>query len=220
MIAAPKTVDELLSRAEQICGLSFAQLAGHLEIPLPLDPVNAKGWMGQLIENALGATSGSRPVPDFEALGIELKTLPLIQDLPKESTFVCSTPIPNVDKSWRESRVYDKLKKVLWVFIEYDKYKPISHRRIGKSILWTMDSQTEAILKQDWEELTEKLALGKFDELSAHHGQYLQIRPKASSSQVFIDVLDSEGQRVKIVPKGFYLRTSFTKEIILGSLNK
>ena len=73
-INPPETDDELLHRAQQIAGLTLLQLANQLAEPVPEKLHHAKGWIGQLLEKALGATAGSLPEPDFQQLGIELKT--------------------------------------------------------------------------------------------------------------------------------------------------
>ena len=61
----PKTTEELLSRAQAIAGLSFGELATQLDIPVPPDLKRDKGWVGMLLETALGATAGSKAEQDF-----------------------------------------------------------------------------------------------------------------------------------------------------------
>ncbi len=72
---APQNEIELTARCLAIEGLSFAQLAQHLSLIIPVQPQQRKGWVGQAIELALGATAGNQSAPDFCSLGIELKTL-------------------------------------------------------------------------------------------------------------------------------------------------
>ena len=122
-IYPPETDDELLYRAQQIAGLTLSQLAAQLQEPVPEKLHHAKGWVGQLLEKALGATAGSLPEPDFQQLGIELKTLPVNRNgQPQESTYVCTVPLQNNhDLDWQQSWVRNKLKRVLWVPIESDK---------------------------------------------------------------------------------------------------
>ena len=89
-VAPPSNTQELLDRASQLCGCSLQQIANHMSCPVPIDTTYAKGWVGQLIEQALGASAGALPEPDFVTLGIELKTLPVDQNYkPRESTYVC-----------------------------------------------------------------------------------------------------------------------------------
>src|SRR5688572_21815869 len=103
--APPASVPELEARAAALRGRSLAELAAELEAPVPLDLRRAKGWQGQIVEAALGAAGGSRPEPDFAALGVELKTIPVGRDgAPRESTFVCTAPVEGaIDPIWETS---------------------------------------------------------------------------------------------------------------------
>ena len=75
----PQTPEQLLSKAQSIAGLTFGELADELHVPVPPDLKRDKGWVGMLLETALGATAGSKAEQDFSHLGIELKTYPLMQ---------------------------------------------------------------------------------------------------------------------------------------------
>ena len=55
----------LAQRIAAIAGKSLAELAQRYQRPVPANSRQAKGWMGQLIEVALGAQAGSLPIPDF-----------------------------------------------------------------------------------------------------------------------------------------------------------
>lgn len=209
----PQNKKELIQRATGLAGCTFEELAKICDFSLPTNTLHSKGWLGQLLEYFLGAQSGCLSQPDFIHLGIELKTIPLTEKgLPKESTYICTTQIPITNRHWKNSNVYKKMACILWV--PYFAKPPIPKRTLCAPILWTMDSETEKTLKQDWEELTEKISLGQFADLSSHLGQYLQIRPKAANSKTFIQVLNHQGKKISIVPKGFYLRTTLTKNII------
>ncbi len=214
-ISPPQTQSELLTRCYQIAGKTLGYIASEMGEKTPLSLNNAKGWIGQLIEKTLGANAVNLDQPDFIDLGIELKTLPITPaGIPCESTYICTVSIPHRELEWKQSRVYRKMAKILWVPIESSADKPIKDARVGTPILWSPCASIETQLRQDWEELTELIALGHFDKLSAHIGQYLQIRPKAANSKTFIQVVDHQGQPLSIVPKGFYLRSLLTKEIL------
>jgi DNA mismatch repair protein MutH len=93
-MAAPENEQELLRTASALAGRTLAAVARINGIDVPADLRRAKGWVGELLEKALGATAQSRPVPDFEHLGIELKTVPLnARLLPQESTYVSTVPL-------------------------------------------------------------------------------------------------------------------------------
>ncbi|MCC5015013.1 MULTISPECIES: DNA mismatch repair endonuclease MutH [unclassified Legionella] len=207
---------ELLARCQLIEGLSFAQLANLLQISIPREQNKRKGWAGLAIELALGTTAGTKPVPDFTQLGIELKTVPLnAQGKPAESTFVTSIPLLTLhQQDWLSSQCYAKLKRVLWLPIEGDKTIPFEQRRIGRGFLWSPNQAEEAILANDWRELSLMISTGQLDEINGRIGQYLQVRPKAANAKSLCYGFDNEGNKILTLPRGFYLRSLFTEHII------
>jgi DNA mismatch repair protein MutH len=214
-IPEPSCIAELISRYNAIAGEKIADLAKQYGIAIPLSLHRTKGWVGQLIELILGANAGNKSIPDFPNLGIELKTIPLNQSLqPSESTYICTAQLHATAITWKQSSVYNKLRHVLWVPIEGTSIKPLAERWIGTPFLWQPNKEQLTILQQDWEELMELLQLGSITNLSAKYGKYLQIRPKAANSNVLIDAINDDGMIIKTVPKGFYLRSAFTKEIL------
>jgi len=214
-ILPPGSEKELMDRAYSLAGKTLHDLSVEWNQTLPDSLIHAKGWIGQLLEKALGATASNLDQPDFLDLGIELKTLPVnTNGQPVESTFVCSVAIPSPKENWLESRVYRKLARVLWVPIEVLSDRSLAMRRIGMPVLWSPSHLIAEKLQQDWEELMEMIELGHFENLDAYKGEYLQIRPKAANSKTLIKVISHLGEPLSIVPKGFYLRSQFTKSII------
>jgi len=216
LLSRPDSELELLARCKAIEGFSFAQLASALQLIIPENPVQRKGWTGQAVEQMLGANSGNLAQPDFHHLGIELKTIPLNHlGNPKESTFITSIPLLTLHKqTWKTSQCFSKLKKILWLPVEGDTAIAFPHRRIGRAILWTPSVEEEAILACDWNELTLMIGTGKLAEIDATFGQYLQVRPKAAHAKSLCYGLDEEGNKILTLPRGFYLRTCFTGSIV------
>jgi len=211
-----KSESELLSRCQVIEGLSFSQLASMLELSIPHNPPQRKGWAGQAIELALGATAGNQSAPDFCSLGIELKTLPINHlGVPKESTFVTTIPLLTIHhQSWKTSQCFSKLKRVLWLPVEGDTAISFSDRRIGRGVLWSPSSDEEAILEKDWSEFVLMISTGKLTEINASMGDYLQVRPKAANSKTLCYGFDEAGNKISTMPRGFYLRSNFTKNVL------
>jgi DNA mismatch repair protein MutH len=211
-----KNEAELIARCRQIEGLTFAQLAVQLGFAIPENPLQRKGFSGKLVEIALGTTAGNQSVPDFQELGIELKTIPLNQfGKPAESTFITTIPLLTVhQQTWEISQCFAKLKRVLWIPIEGDTAIPFHNRRIGAGLLWSPSSSEEAILKEDWSELTYMIGTGKLADIDATMGTYLQVRPKASNAKSLCYGLDDEGNTIQTLPRGFYLRSRFTAQIL------
>ena len=216
VVSPPKSEEQLLKRARQLAGLTLADLAIKFNQTIPKDTRHAKGWIGQLVETTLGATASSLAEPDFQLIGIELKTLPLTNSgKPKESTYVCTVPLTNLhEQEWSSCWLKRKLQRVLWLPIEADKRIPLASRHIGNAILWSPDEDEATQLQQDWEELMELVCLGKLDQITSHMGRYLQIRPKGANAKSLTTTLDEEGNTIQTLPRGFYLRPEFTQRIL------
>lgn len=216
IIAPPRDEAELLERASALAGLSLAELAARLGAPVPLDLRRAKGFVGSLVERALGATAGSRALPDFPELGIELKTLPVDRaGAPVESTFVCTIPLTEIGQvEWADSRVRRKLSQVLWIPVEGERQIVVAERRIGQALLYRLTAEDEAVLRADWEELSGVIGRGHVEALTGHLGRSLQIRPKAAHSRARRVGIDADGVPFAALPRGFYLRPSFTRGLL------
>lgn len=212
----PITERELLARAEHIAGLTLGEVAAELSIPVPLDLRRDKGWVGTLIETALGASAGSKPERDFAHLGIELKTIPIDSEgKPLETTFVSLAPLTqNSGISWYTSHVRYKLSKVLWIPVQGDRSIPVGERYIGQAILWQPTREQESRLQQDWEELMDYIVLGQVEKINARLGEVLQLRPKGANNQALTKGIGKNGEVIDTLPLGFYLRKEFTHEIL------
>jgi DNA mismatch repair protein MutH len=214
VIAPPESESELLARARGLTGQRLGEIATRLEIAAPHVRARAKGWIGELLEQALGADAGSRPEPDFTRLGIELKTIPInATGQPSESTYVCVAPaIVTPDQRWETSLVARKLRRVLWVPIEAE--GDMIARRIGWPLVWSPPPADLAVLRADWEEIIELIAIGQRESLTARLGTYLQIRPKAAHGRSRTQATNADGAPERALPRGFYLRARYTKTII------
>lgn len=210
----PRSEPELLARADRVAGCALADLAAELRVPVPPNLKRHKGWIGELIEAVLGVPGGGQAGPDLPGLGIEIKSIPVdARGRPRESTWVCVAPMtPEGLVPWPESPVRHKLARVLWMPV-LGEGAP-GERWLGAPLLWSPSANEEELLAEDWYALTSLLAGGRVQDWSAHHGQVLQLRPKALSSRQWVWVTDAEGEWVRTVPLGFYLRPAFTAQIL------
>ncbi|HHF3814604.1 TPA: DNA mismatch repair endonuclease MutH [Haemophilus influenzae] len=212
----PQTLEQLLAQAQSIAGLTFGELADELHIPVPIDLKRDKGWVGMLLETALGATAGSKAEQDFSHLGVELKTLPInAEGYPLETTFVSLAPlVQNSGVKWENSHVRHKLSCVLWMPIEGSRHIPLRERHIGAPIFWKPTAEQERQLKQDWEELMDLIVLGKLEQITARIGEVMQLRPKGANSRAVTKGIGKNGEIIDTLPLGFYLRKEFTAQIL------
>ena len=185
-------------------------------LAVPATTRRGKGWTGTVIEHALGANAGSLPEPDFRLISVELKTIPIgVSRRPLESTYVCTVPLAgDAAPGWHESNVRRKLARVLWVPFEGDRAIVLPDRRIGTALLWSPSHAEESALAKDWETLMDRVVLGKVEEISAREGEWLQIRPKAANAAARRLAIGASGALEPTLPRGFYLRPSFTAAIL------
>jgi len=212
----PANKEELLTRANALSGYTLGELAQIAGVKVPANFKTEKGWSGQLIELMLGATAGSTPQQDFPELGIELKTIPVNSlGQPLETTYVCYAPLTGLTGvTWERSNVRNKLAEVLWLPIQGDREISPADRMVGTAFCWQPTSTQLQQLQQDWEELMDKIALGEVEQITARHGEVMQLRPKAANGSALTDAIGNQGNVIKTRPRGFYLRKSFTAEIL------
>lgn len=205
-----------MTRSQALAGQRLGALARAVGVALPPASAVAKGWPGALLETALGATAGNLPAPDFEGLGIELKTIPIdARGVPRESTYVCRAPaVVTPGTTWTQSLVWRKLRRVLWFPVEAAGAAPLAERRIGWPFLWSPSADEAAQFSADWEELISLLATGRRAEISARLGTALQLRPKAADAQERALALAEDGAPGRAPPCGFYLRARFTRALL------
>ncbi len=217
---APETLDELRARAERLAGRTLGDVARTSGVEPPVDLRRHKGWVGQLLESVLGATAASRAEPDFPGLGVELKSLPVdVRGRPLESTFVCSIELSQIaDSEWSCSRLLSKLSHVLWIPVEGSRHLSVAERRIGSPIFWQPSDEEMGQLRSDWERLSLLIAQGRTEEITAHLGEVLQVRPKAAKGSSRRRTTDEDGALYDEQPKGFYLRSTFTRAIVARAL--
>lgn len=215
------TEQELIEKARWLAGFRLGEIAQMLNISVPPDLKRDKGWVGMLIETALGAKAGSKAEQDFAHLGIELKTIPINQQgMPLETTFVSLAPLTdNHGIIWQTSHVRHKLQKVLWVPVQGERDIPLAERHIGQAVLWSPTAKQEQQLQQDWEELMELIVFGRLSEINATLGEVLQLRPKGRSRLSRANAVDINGGKIQSMPLGFYLRKQFTAQILQDFLS-
>jgi DNA mismatch repair protein MutH len=215
-LVTPSTAGDLLTRATALHGMTVAELAERLAVARPGRGAKHKGKVGTLVETALGASAGSSARPDFPHLGIELKTVPVdAAGHPYESTFVCSVSLQDADRAeWESSVARAKLHRVLWVPIIGRADIDAELRTFGRPILWSPSAEQESQLRFDFEDIMGRIGAGGIEALSAHIGEYLQLRPKAASGRERTFCTGRDGEWVATVPRGFYLRARFTASLL------
>jgi DNA mismatch repair protein MutH len=217
------SAEALLRHAQALVGTTLAEIAEGLGLPVPFDPVRSKGWPGQIIERELGAgtESGAEPGgrgPDFAALGVECKTVPVNRTLaPLESTCVCHIdPVAIAGERWETSYVRRKLGRVLFVaLLVPDPNTPVGDRQVRAVTLWSPSAEEEQLLAADFQLFVENFFRpGRGAEITGHVGQVMQVRPKGRNAADRRLVVGADGTPVSLGRCGFYLRPAFVGRIL------
>jgi len=217
--AAPagETLEALLAHARALVGVQLGELADQLGLAAPLGAVRTKGWAGQIIEHELGVETGGTRGPDFAALSIELKTVPVDPALvPLESTAVCQIdPIAIAGESWATSYARHKLQRVLFVALETARGQPVAERRVSAVRLWSPSPDEEALLRADFELFVrDYFRKGRSEAITGHLGRVLQVRPKGRNAADLRDGYDEQGRPIRVGKCGFYLRPGFVSAVL------
>jgi len=216
-----ETLAALLAHARALVGVELSELADTLGLPVPVGLLRTKGWSGQVIEQELGAVVGGARGPDFAALGVELKTVPVQESLePLESTAVCQIdPVAIAGESWETSYVREKLACVLFVALAVPPgARSVGERRVAAVRLWSPDANEDRALRDDFELFVRGYyRQGRAAEISGHLGGVLQVRPKGRDADDLRDAFDAAGNPSRVGKHGFYLRPAFVARILRDS---
>jgi DNA mismatch repair protein MutH len=216
-----RTLEGLLAHARALVGVELGELADGLGLPVPAGLVRTKGWSGQIIEHELGVAPGGTRGPDFAALGVELKTVPVTPEfVPLESTAVCQIdPVAIAAESWESSYVRAKLARVLFVALEVPPgARSVGERRVAAVTLWSPSADEERVLRSDFELFVRGFfRRGRSDDITGHLGAALQVRPKGRNAADTRDAYDAGGNPARVGKTGFYLRPSFVAAILKGA---
>jgi len=214
--APPHSVEELLARARALEGKRLDAIARDVGTSTHGEAVHTKGRPGEILERALGANGGSARVVDFPDLGVELKTIPVDErGQPIESTYVCTLTLADADtQEWETSWVRAKLARVLFVPLLTRDGEPWPLRVIGSAVLWSPSPDQERVLRADFDDVVGLVGIGRIEELTAHLGRWLQVRPKARDGSKVGLAWGPDHEAIATVPRGFYLRTRFTAAVL------
>jgi DNA mismatch repair protein MutH len=216
--SSEQTLAELVAHARALVGVELGDLADALGLPVPTGRVRTKGWSGRILEHELGVAPGGARGPDFAALGVELKTVPVdAAGAPLESTAVCQIdPVAIAAESWEGSYVRAKLARVLFVALEVPAgARSVGERRVSAVRLWAPDADEERRLRADFELFVRGFfRRGRADDITGHLGAALQVRPKGRNAADTREGYDAAGNSTRVGKCGFYLRPSFVAAIL------
>ena len=216
LVSPPQNFEELISYLNAINGKSLDELSKKVGLKLPSSTLHGKGFAGELIELCIGASAGNAAIPDFPNLWLELKTIPVGEDLkPLESTFISYAPLTNIrNLTFEESSLFAKISRVLFVIVLAPRNLEISKRKVLGYFFWQPSSTELALIKEDFNELMEMVKIGNVEKISAKIGTVIQMRPKCANGKQTTDCIGPDGNFIKTRPRGFYMRRCFTQKLL------
>ena len=221
--AAVRTFKELLERVNAVQGVPFAELAAAHEISWQTEPARNKGLAGRIVEASMGIEANPRAEADLTYLGLEIKTIPIAEDLKVlERTKVTMLNFQDVhDQPFEGSTVEHKLRSIIFVpIVKFELDRP-DRWYIRSPFIWFPSNAAYEQLKRDYEEVRALLREGKVDALSSEKppkGQGVFLTPNTAgkdSRDMTAYYLDEPRTR-KVLTKrrSWMLRKEFTTEVI------
>ncbi|QJC28814.1 DNA mismatch repair protein MutH [Enterobacteriaceae endosymbiont of Plateumaris consimilis] len=210
----------LFFRATLMTGHCLNDIAEWLNFKIPTNLNKDKGWIGKLIElYLLGKQQKNRFNQDIPQIGIEIKTIPIdVKGNTINNTFICYLPLTNKNfLIWKESTLYSKLLKILWIpIITKNKNIPFEMRVIGKPIIWKPSKKNYKNLYNDWIELMKLLISGKIECINHYNGTILLVKTKSNKNKL-IKTINQNNEIILTSPRAFYLKKKFTKTLFINS---
>ncbi|GMU74201.1 MAG: hypothetical protein AMXMBFR44_3990 [Candidatus Campbellbacteria bacterium] len=228
-----KTRQELLRVAKKdLEGKTLLQIAKWIGDSDVIQRVNSKAAVGYVIEEGyFGVRKNSTAKPDLEKLGVEIKTSPLKQG--KDGKLRVKEPLSlniinyteeSKNRTLKESSLYKKNHRVLFVWYIHDSSKKRSEYKIKYVFLWEMSSRVLLELAPDYEKILRKIKAGRAHEIHQSDHERLTLCPKHGGT--FRDPNDKKSkvkQPFSNKPaeiRAFRLKNSYMNQVIYRYLSK
>ena len=228
-----KTIPQLLEKSKWLEGKTLVQIGEEIKKQDSSSRVMTKGSVGHIIEKGFfGIEKNSDSKPDLEHLGVEVKTCPLKYNKSRTKISVkepLSLNIINYEEevkhnTLKESSIYKKNKKILFILYIHDTTKERSRYVILKVFLWEMDNSVLSELEPDYNLIIGKIRQGRAHEIHQNEHEFLTLCPKHNGN--FKDPNDKKSKRTQPFSdepaeiRAFRLKTKYMNKIISEKLNK
>jgi len=173
----PKSIYEY---AKKLIGQSLRDTTSAPDLHKDSHAKTVKGKFGQYLEKYyFEFENNSESRPDFEKIGLELKSNPLkkLRDgkiVAKERIILNIIDyVKIIEEDWEGSHFLSKNQFILFVMYLYEKDKNFLDFLIKYVQSWKIEGKDREIIKQDWEKIVKKIKDGKAHELSEGDTFYL-----------------------------------------------
>ncbi len=179
------TREELVAHAKRLEGLTFEQVHPHVDD----EGLNHKGGFGYLVESIhFGVAPNSRPGPDIEELGVEIKTTPMKAlkrgGLRSKERLVLGIIdyYALAEESFWTSSFFRKNEFILLVFYLHEKGLRKALLRTLVTGLLNLNEWDIDVIEQDWERIQRKVQRGQAHLLSEGDTMYLAACTKGANA--------------------------------------
>lgn len=204
-------IGDLLQGAQKLVGMTVHQVASRHD----LEPGLGKDRVASVIRRALGLRPRRLP-SHLEALGLELKTVPLGPGAePHEAmSFPAFDPRELAGEEWEDSDLCARLQNLLLVPVYREvKRSDLLEQRLCKPFRWTPDRDQLRGIRGEWERYRDLMASGKAKRLPPESGtNFIHVRPHGRNAA---DVVEAPGA-VQVVRSCFWLNRKFIQELVLS----
>ena len=182
--------ESILRYAAKLKGKTLAEVIPEeyiVEGTLYIDGVHTKGKFGQMLEKGyFFIDNNNSPRPDFDQVGIELKSTPVKETknrgmVSKERLVLGILNYMKVPEKGF-SIFTDKNSELLIVFYLWEKGKAKTDLRIQKVVDWIPNEDDLRIIREDWDIIQGFVMRGKADLLSERHTKILAACTKGANS--------------------------------------
>ena len=176
-----------------------------------------KGKFGSILERGYyRIEKNNENKPDFEELGIELKTTPMVRTTkkkyrPKERLSLNMIDYCGLIEKGFEGSLLKKNRELLVVFYLHDDQLVVEDRRILKVVLWTFSEEDIRVIEEDWNTIANMVLEGRAHEISCGQTYYLEAAPKGAGGGK--GMKKQPYSEIKAKPRAFALKQCYVQKI-------
>lgn len=217
----PDDRDSILAYAQKLVG---STLRAHIDVDAIDDPARRKGSFGNAVEEYYFKYDiNSNSNPDFDQVGIELKTTPLKYNgkgnlVSKERLVITMINYRDVvNETFETSHLLAKASNILLISYLYEKDKDPLDYPIKVVALWGLPEEDMPVFKKDWKTVVNKVRAGKAHEISGSDTLYLEACTKAAKAT---DRRTQPFSNIPAKPRAWALKASYMTTVSSGLLEK
>lgn len=168
-----KTKAEVLTRGQEAIGKTLGEIDKTGRI------ATGKGAIGNVIEESwFGYKPNSKPAPDFEEAGVELKVTPYrrtARGIQAKERLVCDmlNYEEEYPKTFETSAFWTKCACMLLMSYEHKENVPKVDFTIDKAVLFQFPDEDLEVIRNDWKILMDKIKAGQAHLISEGDTMYL-----------------------------------------------